>query len=405
MDPNLEREKSLDRQIRASHWVRLLEELPDRRAGRSGERESADRIEAWMRDVGAESVTRRAVSSRPSPAAGLALHMGLAAAGCALGGIPGFGIAALAALSFVRERGRGERWLGALLPQADSINCVGRAGAARPRRRLVLTAPLDAPSFGRPTWPSLDDLLSGRSDARLEALLLVAVLVAGASALDASGALFGITRTVVCAALLVPCLAAIDRVWSAASSGADHGAAAVASLLTCAEQLLPQLPGDVELWLLVTGGADAGASGMRAFLDGHPDFSQDGSWFVSFSDTGARSLHYARREGQGAEAVVHPPMLTELARRVTAGGVHGAVTPVDLGFATPARLSAERHHPTLSVVALDADGRPRRRGRIVDAPESLAQSLQMETVVRAGDFGAAVLAAALRGEADPLALV
>ncbi|HEY5659007.1 MAG TPA: aminopeptidase, partial [Myxococcota bacterium] len=51
-------EKTLERQIRAFHWVRLLAELPGRVAGSPLEREAAERVESWMREIGLEEVVR-----------------------------------------------------------------------------------------------------------------------------------------------------------------------------------------------------------------------------------------------------------------------------------------------------------------------------------------------------------
>jgi acetylornithine deacetylase/succinyl-diaminopimelate desuccinylase-like protein len=142
-------EKTLDRQIRAFHWVRLLAELPGRAAGSALEREAAERVEAWMREIGFDEVERSPVPSRPSPGAVLALHLGLGALGCWIGGIPGLLLAGLALLSFQREQRRGVRGLSSLLGARDSLNVAARAGVARPRRRIVLTAHIDATRAGR----------------------------------------------------------------------------------------------------------------------------------------------------------------------------------------------------------------------------------------------------------------
>ena len=80
-----DREKSLERQMRAFHWIRLLAELPGRVAGSASEREAADRIEGWIRDLGVEDVQRQPVASRPAAGLVLALHLGLAALACLRG--------------------------------------------------------------------------------------------------------------------------------------------------------------------------------------------------------------------------------------------------------------------------------------------------------------------------------
>ncbi len=54
--------------------------------------------------------------------------------------------------------------------------------------------------------------------------------------------------------------------------------------------------------------------------------------------------------------------------------------------------------PTLSLISLESNGAPRNYHRPDDTPEDLDMSM----VVRAADFGAAVILAALRGDADPI---
>ena len=143
-----DREKSLERQIRAFHWIRLLAELPGRFAGSPAEREAADRIESWMRDLGVEDVQRQAVPSRPTAGLVLALHLGLAAFACLVGG--GFGalLAGLAAVSVRAELRRGVSLLSRALPCPDSLNVVGRAGARHPGQRVVLSAHIDSAQAG-----------------------------------------------------------------------------------------------------------------------------------------------------------------------------------------------------------------------------------------------------------------
>jgi len=92
--------------------------------------------------------------------------------------------------------------------------------------------------------------------------------------------------------------------------------------------------------------------------------------------------------------------MVELARRVAASGVFGDVTATDLMAGSDGRVSAARGFPTLSLVALDEDGVPHDYHRVADLPEAL----DMATVIRAADFGAAVAWAALRGEAGPIAI-
>ena len=67
-------EKTLERRIRAFHWVRLISAVPERCAGSPGEREAGERVAAWLRELGFEDVTQRDVAAGPDPARSIALH-------------------------------------------------------------------------------------------------------------------------------------------------------------------------------------------------------------------------------------------------------------------------------------------------------------------------------------------
>jgi hypothetical protein len=400
--------KTLERQIRAFHQVRLLAELPDRRAGSAGEREAALRVFDWMRDVGFDEVAEQAVPGAPPPGLRLALPLGLAAAGCAMGGVIGLLVCGAAALAFRREERDERPALSAVLAAPDSRNVVARAGSRQPRRRVVVSAGLDAPQAGR----CLPDRI-GRALRRvggapfawiwLERLLAAAVVVASASALGASGGILAAAQGAVALALVAGTAAALEWGRAPASPGASD-ASGVAALLTCAEQLHAQLRDDTELWLVAAGAGHSGARGLATFLDAHPDWRGERTLFVHFDRVGGGSLHYLASEGVLAR-VEHPPRLRELARRLAEGGAYPGVSEAHLAGATAAREIARRGGSVLSVVALEADGAPRGARDRAGAAGDVAASLDMETVVRAADFAAAVVVAAWRGEADPLAVV
>lgn len=411
--PPEDREKTLDRQIRAFHWVRLLAELPERFAGMAGEREAARRIDDWMRDVGLEDVRHTPVASKPTTGLVLGLHFAVAAVGCALGGAPGALLAVLAAGSFHRElRGR-RRSLSALLPAPESCNVVGRAGAERPRRRIVLSAHMDTTRAGWIFSPRLADAFARRAQPddgsprppsgphRVpEALIWAGALLAVAAWLGAGGVLFGLARLLLGLLLLAGAAATLQWTFAKPSPGANDNASGVAAMLTCAEQLLADLPEDVELWAVATGAEEVGCCGMHAFVDAHADWPPDSTWYINFECVGGGALHWARSEGTLARSG-YPPLLVELARRVAASGAFGPVTPTDLMAGTDGHVPADRAFPTLSLISLEERGVPRNYHTEADLPEAL----DMPTLVRAADFGAAVARAALRGEADPLALV
>lgn len=404
-------EKSLERQIRAFHWVRLLAELPAREAGGEGEREAARRVEAWLRELGFSEIAPAAVASRPSRGAVVALHAGIAAVGCLLGGLPGFGLAALSAWSFRRERARGAPLLSRWLPARDAALVSARAGSQRPRRRIVLGAPLDAPRAGRLfASPFARRLLGPRGAAQvaapagLDAWLWRALCAAGvataASALGADGVLVALAQGALALGLALVGAAGLEWALAPASPGANASASGVAAMLTCAEQLLAQLRDDEELWLVAAGAHEPGACGMRAFLEAQGEDFARSALCVHFERVGAGALQRVRAE-VGLERVVHPPRLAELARRVAESGAFGAVGSVDWVGVTGVAAAASRDLSVLALVSLDADGLSRND----HLPADVAGALDPACVVRAADFAAATLEAARRGESDPLAIV
>jgi hypothetical protein len=408
-----DREKSLERQIRAFHWIRLLAEIPGRFAGTAAEREAADRIEGWVRELGVEDVRRQPVDSRPRAGAVLALHLGIAALGCLFGG--GFGalLALLSAVSLRSEFRRGRPLLTRLLPSPESLNVVGRAGARHPGQRVVLSAHMDTTQAGWLFSPAVADFVARLSARRDEhappppgpnALPLAAVLIAAgillAAWLGAGGFLIGAARLLAGLALAAGCAATLQWATAPPTPGANDNASAVAAMLTCAEQLLSQLPGDVELWVVATGAEEVGCRGMHSFVSAHGDWPADSTYYVNFESVGGGALHWVRSEGTFAKSG-YPPTLVELARRVAASGVFGELSPVDLIASTDGHVPAARGLPTLSLISLEQGGIPRRYHRLDDVPESV----DLPTVIRAADFGAAVARAALRGEAGPISIL
>ena len=406
-----EREKSLERRIRAFHWVRLLSELPARCAGGEGEREAAARVEAWMREQGFAEVAPRLVASRPERGAVVALHAGLAALACAVGGFSGLAVAALGFFSYRRERTRGASLLSRWLPAPDAAQVCARAGSKRPRRRIVLSAPLDAPRAGllfaspwRRRWlgPAAASRVASPAglDAWLLRLLATAVVVGAASALGGDSAALSVAR--VALALLAAGVALAGFEWARAPAcpGAGSSASGVAALLTCAEQLLAQLRDDEELWLVATGAQETGADGLGDFLDSHAGAAARDLLVVHFERLAGDALARVTAE-VGLERCVHPPRLAELARRLAESGAFGPIGAVDWVGATGVGALAARGLPVLALVSTDPDGLPRNDHQPLDPPESVDAAC----VVRAADFAAAVVEASRRGEGDALAII
>ncbi len=407
-----EREKSLERQMRAFHWVRLLAELPGRLAGSREEREAAERVDAWLREIGIEEVGPQPLRSRPRPASVAALHLGLGVIACLIGGALGVAIAVVSAYSFGRELRLRDSLFSRWLPAAQSVNVVGRVGPASPSQRVVLCAQLDA---GQPGWIS-SEWLAGWNARRVdpgsaarafrspiavaEGLLWSAAAALLARWLGASGFLISAAAMSIGIALAAGALLSLRHARAVRAPGANDNASGVSAMLTAAEQLLALLPQGVELWVVGSGAGGAGSSGMRAFLEAHRDWSPDHTFFIHFRCVGGGALHYVRREGPLGDTA-YSPQLVELARRISASGLFGELTPVDWPEDTDGGAAVRSGFPALSLIALEADGLPRNR----DPDSDLPASLEMATVIRAADFGAAVARAALRGEAGPIAIL
>lgn len=397
-----ETHKTLERRIRAFHWVRLLAAVADRRAGSPGEREASRRVETWLEELGLGPVERRDAPLGPDSARVMALHLGLSALGCAVGGLPGLLLAGLALGSFHREGRPLARWL----PRRRTRSLRARAGAQRPRRRLVLCARLDAP----PVRGALSRHLRGLATflrpgpVRVPRWVLrglqAAALVSLASALGAGGALTPLLRLALALALAIGALAALEQTLARATPGANDDASGVAALLTCVEQLLPQLGDEDELQVLVAGGGRAGAAGLADLLDRHPGWRGERSLLIHFDRVGGRALHYLRSES-ALTRTEYSPRLRELARRLAEGGAYREVTPIDFTGETDARVASARGLHALSLLSLDPDGLP-RGDRSAD---DVAEALDLETVVRAADFAAAIAVADWRGASDPLAIL
>jgi len=407
-----EREKSLERQVRAFHWVRLLAELPGRLAGSREEREAAERVEAWLREIGIEEVGAQPLRSRPRPAGVTALHLGLGVVACLLGGALGVAIALVTGYSFSRQLRERDSLFARWLAGPRSLNVVGRIGPDSPRQRVVLCAALDArqPGWIHSEWlagwnarrvaPSSAPRRFRSPLAVAEGLLWSAVAALAARWLGASGFLLSAAAMAIAIALAAGSVLSLRNARAVRAPGANDNASGVSAMLTASEQLLACLPEGVELWVVASGAGGAGCSGMRAFLDAHRDWSPEQTLFIHFKCVGGGVLHYIRREGSLGDTA-YPPPLVELARRVSASGLFGALTPVDWPEDTDGGAAVRAGFPALSLIALEADGLPRNPSLASDLPASL----DMATLICAADFGAAVARAALRGEAGPIAIL
>jgi len=396
-----------DRAARAREWIRVLSEMPERFAGTAGEGLAADRIGAWMRDIGVSDVSVVPAPGRPSTAMLFALHGGLGALACWWGGILGSLLALLAAWSFSRDLRLGRPVLARMLPTPSSVNVIGRIGADHAAQRVVLSAHIDTAQAGfifRPFWADFFSRVQQRREgpppgalALPEIILFLGAGVTVVTWLGAHGFLMGLVRVAVILALLVVCGVGLEWLASPPTPGANDNASAVSAMLLCAEKLRSELPPDAELWVVGTGAEEDGCNGMHAFVAQHRDWPTDTSRFINFECVGGGTMHYIRSEGMLLRTV-YPPTLQELARRVAAGNDFGTVTPVDLLAATDGYVPAARGYPSLSLICLERNGVPRNYHLIEDTVDGV----DLDSVLRAADFAAAVARAALHGATGPL---
>jgi hypothetical protein len=398
-----------ERESQARGWIEQLVDLPARYAGSTSERQAAERIAGWIRALGIHDVSVLPVPGGMRPGVVLGVHTGLGAIGCLWGGFVGAVLATLAAWSFWQEFRHHRSLLARLLHPPDSVNVIARVGPDAPTRRVILAAHLDTTQAGWIFSPTPSDWFARANRALLRqddqppaamsvpaALLIGAVVLALSSWFGGHGFLFNLLRVFTGMALLVTCGLGLQWAASPPTPGANDNASAVAAMLACAERLLTALPGDVELWVVGTGAEEVGCGGMRAFVEQH-SWPTEGTYWLNFECVGGGTLHYLNSEGM-LKRINYTPTLIELARRVAASGAFGEVTPTDLLAATDGHVPAERRYAVLSLISLESNGVPRHYHR----PDDTVGGIDLTTVIRAADFGASVVTAALRGEAGPI---
>lgn len=404
--------QSDSREQRVYDWIRILTEFPDRIAGSTYERQAAERIGGWLKELGFTDVSTVPAPGGARPGWSLALHTGLGLLGCYWGGLLGSLLALLALISFRREQSKQQVLLSRLLPAHESVNVVARAGDPGSARRVIVSAHIDTTEAGWMFSKSVAEQFAQlnqsarRPDAQPQPphavpalLLLLAVIFAVAGWLGAHGFLFAVGKLGVCVGLLIAAGLGAQWALSPATPGANDNASAVAAMLTCADQLRGALPQDVELWVVGTGAEECGHGGMRSLVDQHPEWAREQTFYVNFECVGGGHLHYIISEGM-LSRVSYPPMLIEVARRLAAGGSFGEVTPTHLLAGTDGSVPAQLGYPTLSLITLEANGVPRNYHR----PEDTVDGIDLSAVLRAADFGTAVARAALSGAAGPITI-
>ena len=381
-------------------------------AGGEGEREAARRVETWLRELGlAEVEIGCRVASRPrrGGTSSRCTRGSRRSPACSPAWI-GFPLVALVTASRcdARQRCGGSlglsRWAA---PRASRGSSFGRAqGPARPRRRIVLCASLDAPPMGASgsRCPALARLL-GRSGARADEGRAAGIRGL-ALARAARGRLCGHRRRGArrgwrgrLATLRGRALAAGlgGLAWlrirfrargCGARGAANPNASGVAALLTCGEQLLAQLRARTRAagwWRLAAnevGGLQAGARLPRRASPRGADARR--TLFLHFDRVGGCEppLGARRRSDSSASSTRRgSPSWRAASQKVAAFGEVCAVDSIRIG--TAAALAAGTRSPTRS--RWSRSNRTAARSNEARASD-LPEALDMAGVVRAADF-------------------
>lgn len=264
-------------------------------------------------------------------------------------------------------------WLGAKPPlfakRRPSQNVIGtRALAQRPRRRVVLVAPLDAPASAP---PFLQTVFTGERTqlGRLVACGLVVLFgVVGIVVSDPTARIACWLGQLIPLAYLVVA-AGVDW-WlrsAQASPGAIHHAGALATLLACAEELTAAQ--HTELWAVALGASQSG-EGLADLLRRYP-FEPSNTSFIVLEGLGVGSLAFVTRAGL-LRQIVSDEQLLAAATTADAGDPLINATPQPILYG-PTVLERLRRNgwQAIGISSLDAEGKPPLRGSAADTPDKL----------------------------------
>jgi hypothetical protein len=391
-------------QQRLFDWIKGLEQVPQRYAGSAGERQSAELVAGWMRELGLPEVNLE--TFQPPKRSGrsgylLALHTLIAGIGCLLGGWAGTGLVLLAAWSI-----RGPRWcnIGALLPAITSLNAVGhRVASAENPFRIILSAHIDTNQAGLIFHPWMANTFATRATAKNRGkppkgpnsipirLAIVACLMLGLSLLFPESTPLLLARWLIGLVLLAVCALGLQWALAKTTPGANDNASAVAAMLQAATILNQELPRDTELWVVATGAEEIGSRGMQAFMNRHQHWPKERCLFINFESVGSTHLHFAVNEGASKKTHYSDASISFTAR-LAEQSPQGPITPIELMIGTDGRVPARRGYEAVSLVSLEANQVPRNYHR----PNDIAEYIDLETVRRAGAFAIEAALAAAR---------
>jgi hypothetical protein len=255
-----------------------------------------------------------------------------------------------------------------LARKRQSQNVIAtRAIDEPPRWRVVLLAPLDSP----PAASSLARRLTASGRARLGR-----VAVCGLIALFAVLALGGpleLRRLLwylqIASAVYLLLLAGLEiwTMFAPTTPGAVNHAGALAALLESADSL--NALSRTELWAVALGASASGA-GLADLLRRYP-FDREMTLFIGIESVGGGRMSYITRAGIMPQQPADP-LLLRLAAAADADDPLIDAEPRPYGSEPALTQQLQRTgRRTLTIIGLDADGRPAYRGHMADTPEHI----------------------------------
>jgi hypothetical protein len=266
------------------------------------------------------------------------------------------------AVAVVLLRRPGLMLLGRRRPSQNVI--ATRAASGRPRRRVVLLAPLDAPPvMSRLARLLADDLRPQVGRVAAYALLTLFAILAWFGPFEVRRAWW---YAQFIPTIYLGLLGGLD-LWLARapiSPGAVSHAGALAALLASADELANLER--TELWAVAIGASASGA-GLADFLRRYP-FDREMTLFVGLEGVGAGNLCYVTREGLLRERPADP-LLLELAAAADSADplINAEPRPYRRELTSAARLRRTGRH-ALTIACLAADGETPYRGSPEDTP-------------------------------------
>jgi hypothetical protein len=375
----------------ASELVRELAALPDRGAGREGERRAATLLAAEITETGRRTARIETFWCRPDWPLAQAWHLALAIAGSLVStGSPrlGAGMLAVSLLSILAD------WSLALSPgrrlsfERASQNVVSPVleGTEGKPVRLVLTANIDAGRAGlvhrhalRGTVSSLNAALHGRAPGWLAwtALFVTAALLSALLRIEGHPGLgVSLLQLAATVGLGLELALLVELATAPVSPGATDNASGVALALALARALDAAPPTNLSVELVLSGAGDSQGLGLRRHLRAHrASHRQTNTVVIGLGPCGDGSPRWLRSDGP-LLPLGYLRELQRLCAEVAAGDPDPGFAAARGRGCSPALPARMRRLPAITLTCLDADGRIPRSHR----PDDDAAALRIQSL-------------------------